>query len=170
MRQLTVVEKVPVGALRFSIAAANPAAGPSRIPIEQRFFFIKKSSALSSISCSFSLSACLLWKYQDICMFIFRSICLSSGLVQNKPWDPSISVLLWMYCELLRFWVVGLFLNLTLTTIFLSILKHEQYFSLKLVILALRLLRFITTTKNLFFFFFCFNLDVYSTMRLIATT
>ena len=67
-----------------------------------------------------------LWKYQDICMFIFRIVCLLSGLVLNKPWDPSVSVLLWMYCELLRFWVVGLFLNLTALEagkIFLYILK-----------------------------------------------
>ena len=39
-----------------------------------------------------------LWKYQDICMFIFRSVGLSSGLVQNKPWDPSIV----FFCRCLR--------------------------------------------------------------------
>ena len=73
----------------------------------------------------------LVWKYQDICMFIFRIVCFSSGLVLNKPWDPSVSVLLWMYCELLRFWVVGLFLNLTIGVLYaernISIASKPQW-------------------------------------------
>ena len=39
-----------------------------------------------------------MWKYQDICMFIFRAVGLSSGLVQNKPWDTSIV----FFCRCLR--------------------------------------------------------------------